>query len=368
MNYIFLAAVALVASVANASSEVKVVVYDGPKKCSNKEGDEKLMKVEADCTVGLHFTVTIDESSVGSRENIGRKIESSRDGMGVAPSFPVGQGRVIAGLDQGLIGLCRGASAYIIVPPHLAYGRYGKPEQGVGGDTTLRYDVEIADIQPPVPNDFIKIDSNKDWKISKKEAKSYFEGKGQAIDIKALWKAEDKDGDGYISWEEFSGPKGSEPPPKKQPPPRRQTQQQQKQAEQAEFGAMFKDVDVDGDGKISKDELANKFKAAGREMTEEFWAEADPDGDGFVSLEEFVGPSKPQAEQKSGEDIGTIFQQIDVDGDGKISKDELANTFKAVGQEMTEEFWAESDPDGDGFVSFEEFVGSSEPAGKGEEL
>jgi hypothetical protein len=26
---------------------------------------------------------------------------------------------------------------------------------------------------------------------------------------------------------------------------------------------------------------------------------------------------------------------------------------------MTEEFWRESDPDGDGYVSFEEFVGDS---------
>ena len=32
----------------------------------------------------------------------------------------VGQGKVIAGLDHGLIGLCKHSKAYIIIPPHLA--------------------------------------------------------------------------------------------------------------------------------------------------------------------------------------------------------------------------------------------------------
>lgn len=112
----------------------------------------------------IYSTVTVDESSTGKNDVIGKKIESSYD-VGFAPSFPVGQGKVIAGLDRGLIGLCKGSSAYIVIPPHLAYGRYGKPQQGVYGDTTLRYDVEIIDVQPPIPNDFIKIDANKDWKI-----------------------------------------------------------------------------------------------------------------------------------------------------------------------------------------------------------
>lgn len=202
----FFASLAAIASLALAasSSEVKVIVYDGPKKCSNKnlKADEKPTRIEVDYIVGLHFTVTVDESTVGSKETMGKKIESSRD-MGIAPSFPIGQGKVIAGLDQGLIGLCKGASAYIIVPPHLAYGRIGKPEQGVGSDTTLRYDVEIITIEPPVPNDFKKIDTNKDWKISRGEARQYFEGLGQELNYDALWEEEDKDNDGYIRCDDF---------------------------------------------------------------------------------------------------------------------------------------------------------------------
>jgi Ca2+-binding EF-hand superfamily protein len=41
-----------------------------------------------------------------------------------------------------------------------------------------------------------------------------------------------------------------------------------------------------------------------------------------------------------------------------------------MGGEMTEEFWDEADPDGDGYVTYEEFTGSSssKASESGEEL
>lgn len=181
------------------------------------------------------------------------------------------------------------------MPPHLAYGRIGKPEQGVGSDTVLRYDVEIVDIQPPVPNDFVKIDVNKDWKISNDEAKEYFGKLSHPINLEALWSDEDKDGDGYISWEEFTGPKGNEGPATKRPQ-KQERQQQQKvkqQSEQSnEMAAIFQTMDLDKDGKLSKPEMAAFFASLEQEMPEDFWTESDPDGDGFVLFEEFVGSDK----------------------------------------------------------------------------
>jgi len=59
---------------------------------------------------------------------------------------------------------------------------------------------------------------------------------------------------------------------------------------------------------------------------------------------------------------------MDTDKDGKLSKVELAVFFKAIGEDMTEDFWAQSDPDGDGYVLFEEFVGANDQTGNGEEL
>ncbi len=291
-------ALATVSCAAFASTDLKVIVYDGPKICSNKGkgGADKPNKIEPNMIVGLHFTVTIDESSPDRSDVIGKKIESSRDGMGVAPSFPVGQGKVIAGLDRGLIGLCRGSSALIVVPPQLAYGRMGKPEQGVGPDTILRYDVEILDIRPPAPNDFVKIDTNKDWEISIDEAREYFEGLGQVVDLDSLWEDEDEDGDGYIRWDEFKGTKGIEGPPPKSKKTGQQQHKQQQQ-EQETIDTLIQKIDSDEDGKISKAELAYIFKELGGEMTEDFWDESDPDGDGFISFEEFAGSGKARGEE-----------------------------------------------------------------------
>jgi Ca2+-binding EF-hand superfamily protein len=166
--------------------------------------------------------------------------------------------------------------------------------------------VEILDIRPPprpVPNDFAKIDANGDWEISIDEAREYFEGLGQRIDLDTVWKVKNTDGDGYISWEEFQGLKGGEddapppPPPKqmlnnqqkKKPTQQQHTQQQhpqqhhpQQQQQHSEQGfaaaRIAQKIDTDMDGKISKAELAAVFEGGGAKMTEEFWKESDPDG------------------------------------------------------------------------------------------
>lgn len=275
--------------------DVQVIVYSGPNECNNNANTHgTLNKVIPNSIVGLHFSVTIESSSIGSRSLLGKVIESSKSGLGVAPSFPVGQGKVIRGLDVGLIGLCRGSSAYIIVPPYLGYGHVGKPNVGVEPDTTLRYDVEILDIQPPIPNDFIKIDINQDWLISLDEATMYFDTLGQAIDLEGLWKDEDADQDGYISWMEFTGPKGADGPPKTTADAtelkrREQTNQREGGRGLDDIATLLQNIDTDNDGKISKLELTETFRSLGEEMTEDFWRDSDPDGDGYVSYEEFVG-------------------------------------------------------------------------------
>lgn len=51
----------------------------------------------------------------------------------------VGQGYVIVGMDEGLIGVCVGEKRTITIPPHLAYG-----EEGTGVCVVLRYSNCIA--------------------------------------------------------------------------------------------------------------------------------------------------------------------------------------------------------------------------------
>ncbi|NBR74296.1 MAG: peptidylprolyl isomerase, partial [Flavobacteriia bacterium] len=58
--------------------------------------------------------------------------------------FPLGEGRVIPGWDEGIALLNKGAAAKLVIPSHLAYG-----EQGAGGvippNATLIFEVELVD-------------------------------------------------------------------------------------------------------------------------------------------------------------------------------------------------------------------------------
>ena len=74
--------------------------------------------------------------------------------------------------------------------------------------------MEVVDISkegPPEPNLFKDLDVDpKDGKLSKEEVRAFFQ-KQQGPDAEiptGLWEREDQDSDGFISWDEFGGPKG----------------------------------------------------------------------------------------------------------------------------------------------------------------
>lgn len=81
----------------------------------------------------------------------------------------------------------------------------------------MNFDVEVVDIsdppaRPPTPNVFKQIDEagDSDGKLSVEEITKYFEGMGKELP-EGLMESEDKDGDGFVSWDEFTGPKGDSP-------------------------------------------------------------------------------------------------------------------------------------------------------------
>ncbi|RMG79699.1 MAG: FKBP-type peptidyl-prolyl cis-trans isomerase [Bacteroidetes bacterium] len=86
--------------------------------------------------VFVHYTGYLED---------GTKFDSSWDRMQPF-GFPLGQGRVIKGWDEGIGLLHKGEKARLIIPSHLGYGK-----QGAGGvippDATLIFDVELVDIK-----------------------------------------------------------------------------------------------------------------------------------------------------------------------------------------------------------------------------
>jgi len=203
-----LLAVAALAAPALAATELGVNVYEGPTECADEA------KVKSGDFLEMHYTGTIDESSETGEK--GKKFDSSRD-RGATFDFQIGQGRVIKGWDEGIVGLCKGAKATLVIPPDMGYGDSGAGADIPGG-ATLNFDVEVVDIKdgpPPPPNYFAMIDLNGDGFLDKSEIEAYFQQMGREVPD-ALWEQEDKDKDGKISWDEFSGPKGNEPPIKEE--------------------------------------------------------------------------------------------------------------------------------------------------------
>jgi FKBP-type peptidyl-prolyl cis-trans isomerase len=101
----------------------------------------------------IHYTGTIDESSKAGTP--GQQFDSSRDHVRYVYgdetfSFTIGMGEVIDGWDEGLLGLCKGAHATLVVPPEFGYGDEGAGD-AVPGGATLNFEVEVVEVERDAP-------------------------------------------------------------------------------------------------------------------------------------------------------------------------------------------------------------------------
>lgn len=141
--------------------------------------------------------------------------ESQRDFTRAPPTY-LGVGKTIKGWDIALEGMCEGQKATLVIPPELAYGDEAQPNRPA--HATLKYEIEVTSIltlgsdgKPIRPNIFRLIDTDGSQKIDAEELDAHFIRIGQPRPQRV---PDDADGDGKISWDEFTGPKGNKPIPK----------------------------------------------------------------------------------------------------------------------------------------------------------
>ncbi len=99
-----------------------------------EEGTGKLADDEN--TVSVHYTGTLED---------GTKFDSSLD-KGEPFTFTIGAGQVIAGWNQGVLGMKIGEKRKLTIAPELAYGEGGVPDV-IPPNATLIFEVELLEIQ-----------------------------------------------------------------------------------------------------------------------------------------------------------------------------------------------------------------------------
>lgn len=92
--------------------------------------------------VTVHYTGWLHDPD--AKDHKGKQFDSSR---GDTPfQFTVGAGQVIAGWDEGLLGMKVGGKRTLVIPPEMGYG-----ERGAGGsippNATLIFDVELLQVR-----------------------------------------------------------------------------------------------------------------------------------------------------------------------------------------------------------------------------
>ena len=137
-------------------------------------------------------------------------------------------------------------------------------------------------------------------------------------------------------------------------------------AQVAEFSHAFRLLDTDGDGTITREELAGVFSSlghpVGQDALDEYMARATGSRTGTtISLAQFIAAmERLAAAAPSDEDeVRSAFDVFDHDGDGYIDAAELRRVLSAYGETLTDAeldtLMADADANGDGRIDYDDF-------------
>lgn len=132
--------------------------------------------------------------------------------------------------------------------------------------------------------------------------------------------------------------------------------------EMAELQRAFQQLDKNNDGKLSRDELVEGFRATLGDLAEDevdrIMKIADSDGSGEIDYSEWVVASMDKRKLLTNEKLQVAFNLFDKDQGGSISANEIKSVL-GVGKNIDEKIWNEIihevDSNGDGEISFPEF-------------
>jgi calcium-dependent protein kinase len=129
---------------------------------------------------------------------------------------------------------------------------------------------------------------------------------------------------------------------------------------------LFNQIDVNGDGKINKQEffkgLQSKIKSDTLQQdVDQIFKNIDMDNNGYIEYEEFVRAAVSKERFLNENVLRFAFRYFDKDGSGEITFDEIEDVFresvadKNKVHESLQKIIGEVDANGDGVISFDEF-------------
>lgn len=109
------------------------------------------MNAQAGDWVSIHYTGRLESGQVFDSSFQPR---TERGKMVVRPfTFRLGDGYVIAGLEEGIAGMRVGEKRTLVIPPQLGYGAAGAGGGLIPPNATLTFDVRMIGIYRPAPGD-----------------------------------------------------------------------------------------------------------------------------------------------------------------------------------------------------------------------
>ncbi|GCB80731.1 hypothetical protein scyTo_0016370 [Scyliorhinus torazame] len=192
----------------NPKDKVEIQSYFKPDACKEMS--------QINDYVTYHYTASLLD---------GTQLYTSYD-FDVPPTLILGSSKTIAGLNQGLLGMCVGEKRILTIPPHLGHGEKGAGN--VPGSAVMQFNVELLKMKPGVPEGYLfiwndkapaklheELDINQDGEIIFEEFSSYImtqvdQGKGRLSPtddpvklIKDMFGNQDRNHDGKITPDEL---------------------------------------------------------------------------------------------------------------------------------------------------------------------